>query len=65
MSSEREEDEMLLMWLAMRRRGKTAREIEAVSGITVQLVINRTNDVLAADLSESGEPQGRVRGAYW
>lgn len=61
----REDDERLLSWLAMARRGWSVREIAQASGFasgaTVQVALKK---VEMADLAECGEPPLRVAQAY-
>lgn len=60
----RERDEHLLEMLHMRVSGMTAGQIARRLGTSQQNVSEATGNVLAADLAESGEPEGRVRAAY-
>ncbi len=63
----RANDELLLGWIADRINGKKASQIAADGdgSFNLQNVHNRTSDVLKDDVKFSGEPEARVRGAYW
>jgi transposase len=62
----REDDERLLAWVAMRAKGHDAKTVAEQFGVTVQRVINATNNVMKDDLDYSkDEPTGRIRRSYW
>jgi hypothetical protein len=60
----RDRDEHLLEMLHMRCSGMTSGQIARRLGTSQQNVSEATGNVLAADLTESGEPPARVRLAY-
>lgn len=61
----RAHDAQVLGFLAARTVGASLPRIAADFGVGVSSVQMATNQVLAADLAESGEPAAVVRGAYW
>lgn len=61
----RERDEEVLSMLAMRHRGVTTGAIAFLFRCRPDAVVAATRAVLAADIKESGEPEGRVREGYW
>jgi uncharacterized protein (DUF433 family) len=61
----REVDDRLLLWLEARRKGITPEKIGAIYGVTHTTVRSPTNNVLEADLAESGEPPEEVLKHYW
>ena len=58
-------DEKHLAWLRLRSDGASCRKIARLWGVTDAAVVTSTNKALAADLSESGEPEQDVRREYW
>lgn len=58
-------DERLLQMVLLRAQGCTVRHIGARYGIAPGRVSLLTNEVRAADLTESGEPSATVAPAYW
>jgi len=61
----RQKDEIVLLWIRLRRLGWGPTRIAKASAVTVQRVSSDTNWVRDADVEESGEPAGAVRGYYW
>lgn len=59
------DDAIILRCLDLRTRGVSLRRIGAQVGVSHVHVCKLTDQVLAADLAESGEPEARVRAAYW
>jgi DNA-binding transcriptional ArsR family regulator len=58
-------DERILLMLRLRHEGMPAAVIAQRLGMQRGAVVRDLRKVFAADLAESGEPEGVVRGAYW
>lgn len=61
----RARDDQLLNWLRARSRGGSVYAMGKLLGINSGIIITALNNVLAADLAESGEPPDLVRAKYW
>jgi hypothetical protein len=61
----RARDEELLAQIAARARGVAAYALARHYGVNNGILITATNNVLAADLAESGEDPETVWAAYW
>ncbi len=61
----RARDEEVLEMLRLRNQGVATSKIAAMFGTEPAAVLNATNNVLIADLRESGEKPGKVSKHYW
>jgi hypothetical protein len=61
----RERDVEILMWLSGRSAGGSIGQVARIFGQPKRCVSVATANVLAADLSESGEAAEIVRAGYW
>jgi hypothetical protein len=59
------EDRIVLRMLAMRADGKRPIDVAAWFGWSTSRVVRVTDEVLAADLAESGEARDVVLAGYW
>ena len=58
-------DEEVLAMVRLRARGVSPSEIATRFGTYNSQVLDRTNNVMKADLAESGEPTREVMKHYW
>lgn len=65
MIATRADDEQVLRWIAMRKRGVAPLDIETSEGLSLRRVSVATNRVRLADIEESGEPHSEVSKHYW
>lgn len=65
MAFTREDDDLVLEWLRMRRQGIGPRVIAAEFNVPWSKVNNWTVNIQEADMKQSGEPEGAVKGGYW
>lgn len=61
----REVDDKLLLWMEARCRGVSPAAIAKLYGLSHTAIRKPTNDILKADLAESGEPPEEVLKHYW
>lgn len=60
----RQKDEQIVSMCAWRGMGWSYSEIGRAHGVSKNAAISAVRKVIAADLAESGEPQGRVMASY-
>lgn len=61
----RKQDDIVLLWLALRAKGMSNGKIGKLCGKGDAHIAAITNKVMRADIAESGEAPDTVRRAYW